>query len=171
MVIRLATKVDIESIMKIIEEAKKFFKINNIPQWQQGTPNENTILEDIRLKQAYVLVDDEDVLGTFALCFQEDASYDHINQGRWLNDFEYGVLHRVAVSKEAKGNGYASMIMKFCEEKALQLGIENLRVDTHRLNESMQRLIAKNNYIYCGVVQVCEVDGERLAYQKVLKKA
>ncbi len=168
MKIRLSTKKDLIEIMKIIDESKKYFKLNGIPQWQNGVPNEETILNDISNKFSYVLCDDDDIVGTFALCFEDDPNYTDIQQGRWLNNYEYGVIHRIAIKQKYKGFGYASLMFQFAEEKAKKHQVENLRIDTHRLNNSMQRLIAKNNFIYCGLVYVSEIDGERLAYHKVL---
>lgn len=45
--------------------------------------------------------------------------------------------------------------------------IKSIRIDTHQDNKSMQRLILKNNFEYCGIIYV-EDGSERLAYEKVL---
>ena len=41
----------------------------------------------------------------------------------------------------------------------------NLRIDTHRDNYVMQRLLEKNGFVRCGLIDLRE-GGERIAYQK-----
>ena len=55
---RKTTEKDLDSVIKIIDEAKEFLKINNIDQWQNGYPNKEVILRDIENDHSYVL-DDE----------------------------------------------------------------------------------------------------------------
>lgn len=166
--LRLTTLNDVDSVMQIIDDAKKYFKVNEIPQWQNGVPSKDTILSDIERGVAYVYEEDDEIIGTLAVFFEDDPNYENIMQGRWLNNSEYAVIHRVAIKQAYKGHGYASNIMKEVELLAKSRGIDNLRIDTHRLNMSMQRLIAKNNFTYCGIVMINDNGelAERLAYQK-----
>ena len=53
--IRQANLNDISGIMKIIQEAQKYFKENGIPQWQNGYPDEKHIQSDIEENGTYVL--------------------------------------------------------------------------------------------------------------------
>ena len=49
-------------------------------------------------------------------------------------------------------------------------GAKNIRVDTHRDNKIMQKLLSTRGYVYCGVIYLA--DGQaRLAYQKVVTEA
>ena len=45
--IRQAAKNDLDQIMPIINEAKKFLKQDGTPQWQSGYPDLKTITADI----------------------------------------------------------------------------------------------------------------------------
>lgn len=168
MELRLTTEEDLESVMQIIEESRKYFKVNEIPQWQNGVPNIETIRHDIARKEAYVLTEDDEIVGTCTIIFEDDPNYEEIHQGRWLNNSEYGVVHRLAIKQGYKGHGYGSNILEGAMQLAKERGIDNLRIDTHRMNQSMQRLIAKNNYTYCGIVYIDDngIKAERLAYQK-----
>ena len=47
-------------------------------------------------------------------------------------------------------------------------GIKNIRVDTHKDNKSMQGLLLKNNYKYCGVIYL-EDGSKRIAFEKEVK--
>ena len=44
--VKRITKTEIESVMEIIYAAQKYFRDNGIDQWQDGYPNEETILND-----------------------------------------------------------------------------------------------------------------------------
>ena len=45
----------------------------------------------------------------------------------------------------------------------------NLRIDTHRDNRIMRRLIEKSGFTYCGVIVLAD-GSERLAYQKITQR-
>lgn len=168
MELRLTTENELKAVMQIIEEARKYFRLNAIPQWQNGVPSLETVSRDMKNGNAYVLMEDDEVVGTCSIFFEDDPDYETIYQGRWLNNSEYVVVHRIAVKQSYKGHGYGSNILQAAEKMAKEKGIDNIRIDTHRLNHSMQRLIAKNNFTYCGIVMVNDngVQAERLAYQK-----
>ena len=44
----------------------------------------------------------------------------------------------------------------------------NVRIDTHRENKTMRRIIERYGFKYCGIIYLLNGD-ERLAYQKTLK--
>ena len=54
--IRQANLNDISGIMKIIQEAQKYFKENGIPQWQNGYPDEKQIQSDIEENGNNILI-------------------------------------------------------------------------------------------------------------------
>lgn len=170
MKLRLTQYDDLDAVLEIIEQAKQYFKVNQIPQWQNGVPSKKTIEEDIASGNGYVLVEEDEIIGICALFFEDDPTYKTIQEGRWLNDYEYVVIHRMAVKQNYKGHGYGSNMIEQIEQLAKEKGIFNLRIDTHKDNHSMQRLIAKNKFTYCGIVTINDNGemAERLAYQKEL---
>ncbi len=169
MIFRKTQVDDLQEVMQIIDDSKIYFKKNDIPQWQEGKPNQDTLINDIEQGYAYLVEEDGEILGIISICFNTEATYELIEQGRWLNQYEYVTIHRIAVKIGSKQQGIGGRLMMFAQEIALEHNINNIRIDTHRLNTNMQRLIARNNYVYCGVVYVGGSDPERLAYQKVLK--
>ena len=48
MILRKTKTTDIPRVMEIINQAKQYFKENDIDQWQDGYPNNMTIQEDIK---------------------------------------------------------------------------------------------------------------------------
>jgi RimJ/RimL family protein N-acetyltransferase len=51
---------------------------------------------------------------------------------------------------------------EFCRKK----GVSLLRIDTHEDNKRMQHILAKNGFVYCGIV--LQNGSDRLAYEKKL---
>ena len=164
---RKTTKKDIESIMKIIEEAKGYFKENKINQWQDGYPNANVIEEDIKNGCSYVLLKDNSVIGTSVIDFSTEETYNKIYQGGWLTNKEYAVIHRIAIDNSYKGLGIASEIIKNAEKLCIKKGIGSIKVDTHRDNISMQKLLKKNGFAYCGIIYL-EDKSVRVAFEKII---
>ena len=55
MKLRKAKHSDLAAIMAIINQAKAYFKSHGINQWQDGYPNEISIVNDIQRNESYVL--------------------------------------------------------------------------------------------------------------------
>lgn len=159
---------DVSEIMTIIRSAQAHFKAQGINQWQNGYPNENSILIDIQNGHSYVLKEGEVIVGTLALIFGIERTYEKIFEGQWHNDDPYAVIHRVAVSPFYKGKGLAYELMKQAEHLCLEQGVKTIRVDTHEMNEPMKGLLKKLEYDYCGIIYL--LDGQkRIAYNKILQ--
>ena len=164
---RKSRKSDIKEIINIIEEAQSYFKANGIDQWQNGYPNEESIMNDIESDESYVLLKDDKVIATAYLSFSGESDYDVIYDGKWISQGDYAVVHRVAVSSNIKGHGVAGELSKYMEKICLENNIKHIKIDTHRQNQSMQRFLSKNGFEYCGVIYL-EDDSERIAFEKVL---
>lgn len=160
--VRKAVDTDIEIILDIIDEARNIMRENgNTTQWSNGYPSREIILEDIMMNQAFLCMHDNTIVGYF--CFIEgknpDPNYNTI-EGAWLNNNPYGVIHRLASGRKAKGIAQKAFDFAFTKTK-------NVRVDTHHDNLPMQNFLKKNGFEYCGVIFVS--DGTpRDAFQKEL---
>lgn len=165
--IKLLTTTNMEDILKITDENKLYLKQHGIDQWQNGYPNEQSFLEDIKQQSLYGLFEEDILLGFFMLSFEREPSYTTIVDGSWKQEGSYGVLHRVCLSNQSKGKGYAQKLIKFSEIEALKRDINALRIDTHEDNNSMRKLLDVMNFEYCGKIAL--LDGSiRLAFEKIL---
>ncbi len=167
MVFRKAEEADVYNIMNIIKQAQDYFKENGINQWQNNYPNSDTIKNDIKNNNSYVLTDNERIVGTVAAVFTGEKTYDIIYEGQWLSNSDYVTIHRIAVDSTLKGQGLSTVIINYIEEMSIKKGIKSIKVDTHRDNTSMQRLLEKNGFQYCGIIYLKD-KSERLAFEKVL---
>lgn len=163
---RKTIKKDVNNVMKIIKQAQDYFKSQGVDQWQNGYPNEETIENDIKNDESYVLEKDGEIVATTMLTFNGEPTYASI-QGKWLSNDKYATIHRVAVDNTHKGKGLSSQIIKYVEKNCLDKGIHSIKVDTHEDNTSMQRLLEKNDFKYCGVIYL-EDDSKRIAFEKLL---
>ena len=159
MQIRLATKADLDAVMRLLDIGRqRMAATGNTQQWVQGYPQRATVEEDLRRGQCYVGEDAGRVVATFVLAEGPDRTYAHIWQGQWLhNDGPYHVIHRMAAENTQRG--VFAEVMKFCKARAA-----NLRIDTHKDNAPMLYNIKKHGFAYCGVIHT-DNGSERLAFQ------
>lgn len=162
-----AVEKDIKNIMNIIEQAQSYFKEQGINQWQDNYPNLETIKSDVDSGASYILLKENNIIATAAVSFSGEKTYESIYDGKWLTNGEFTVIHRIAVDNNYKGLGIASEIIKNVEKLSLNKGIRSIKVDTHEENISMQNLLRKNGFSYCGVIYL-EDKSKRIAFEKVL---
>lgn len=160
MKIRKTTRNDLEAVLRIYEDGRKYMRANgNTDQWKDGYPHRDTILDDIEKEVSFVVTDEnEEIIAVFAFIEGPDITYNKIYNGEWPDDKHYYVIHRIAVSRHRKG--VASFVYEECLKKH-----PVLRIDTHKDNIPMQNSLKKNGFVYCGIIHLLSGD-ERLAYQK-----
>ena len=162
MEIRLAFPNEVDAIMQVIEEAKKCLADAGSTQWQNGYPNTETIIDDIISGQAYVALEEGELLAYAAVTKSPEKAYEAIYDGNWEGkEAEYLVFHRIAVASDVQGQGVAQTFLEGLIEGFDYL---DFRSDTHDQNKVMQHIFEKLGFKQVGKVPV---DGERLAYQKV----
>jgi predicted GNAT family N-acyltransferase len=155
--------------MNIIKDAIDFLKEQGIDQWQNGYPNAEVIISDIKNGYGYVLVDNNNnIVATASVSFDGEPTYQKIYDGTWLSDHPYSVIHRIAVAKDVKGKSISSILIKQIEDLSKKNNIYSIKIDTHKENKRMQKVIASNQFQYCGIIYL-EDKSERLAYEKILR--
>ena len=162
MILRPTKIEDISRVIDIINQAKTYFKNNDIDQWQDGYPNEETIEKDIENNEAYVLEEDGVILGTCMVTIHWEPAYNRI-EGKWILNCPYICVHRIAVVNEYKGKGLASTILD--QVVAMYPDYHSVRMDTHHDNLSMQSFLTKYGFKYCGEITL-KSGALRRAYEK-----
>ena len=150
-------------MLELYAGARAFMAAHGNPnQWgPTNWPPEALLRRDIASGHSYVCVHEGRVVGTFYFIQGKDIepTYVRIEDGAWLDDSPYGVVHRIAGDGSVKGIG------AFCIDWAYeQCG--HLRIDTHGDNTVMQRLVTRLGFVHCGTIHVEEDDYPRLAYEK-----
>lgn len=156
--IEKATLSQLPQIMSIYEKARHFMAQNGNPdQWGDAYPPEEMIRQDILEGKCYVNLEGRNIRAVFYFAVEADPTYSYI-EGAWRSDAPYGVIHRIAVGENGKGAAAECFDFAFSRCK-------NLRIDTHEKNIPMQRCLAKNGFLRCGIIYLEDGD-PRIAYQK-----
>lgn len=165
---RLAVPGDLGRIMEIIAEARRSLAALGIDQWQDGYPGADDIAADIAAGRRWVLTEGGEILASAAVYVGHEETYDELRGGAWGADArEYGIIHRIAVAKAARGRGAASRLVALCREMAVSAGVPCLRCDTHQGNLPMRRMLERNGYVLRGKITL-KTGEERVAYEKML---
>lgn len=162
MTIRISQSNDLDTIMDIYSYARRFMKEHGNPnQWINGYPSAELIMKEIADKNSYVCEDENGtIIGTFCFIPGEDPTYTRIDDGEWLNNDPYYVIHRMATNGKQKG--IAAACLAWCFEHC-----NNIRVDTHHDNTVMQNILDKYGFQRCGIIYTHN-GTPRIAYQKTL---
>ena len=161
--IRLSQIHDLPELMDIFSEARGTIAQLGIDQWQNGYPSQPVIEEDIARGQSYVVEQEGAVQGTFVLV-ETEPTYDRIYEGNWTFD-DYIAIHRVAVKVACRGTGITEAIIRYATDQARTIGRRALRIDTHRGNIPMRRMLEKNGFEYRGIIFLAD-GAHRVAYEK-----
>ncbi|WP_242363813.1 GNAT family N-acetyltransferase [Limosilactobacillus antri] len=158
---------DLPAINRIIKDAKDALKAAGSPQWQDGHPNQRTIINDITHHLSWALVVDEEVVGVATLLPGPERSYQDLQGGTWNDDDNpYLTIHRVAINSQYQGQHLSTFLFSNLLTIGQERGYTNFRIDTHRLNKAMQAVAQKFGFQYRGTVQVDDqIDPARLAYE------
>ncbi|MDE7021256.1 MAG: N-acetyltransferase [Lachnospiraceae bacterium] len=147
--------------MNIYSYAREQMRLSGNPhQWGTDRPLPETVWNDIRQKQSYVIVQKELICGVFAFIIGTEPTYQFIENGAWLNEAPYGTIHRIAGNGQT--GGILAKALSFCGRKN-----SNIRIDTHDDNHIMQHLLQKYGFQKCGYIYVDD-GSRRIAYQRIL---
>ncbi len=162
--IRKGTIEDLDEIMDVYAAAREFMRKSGNPnQWGTTHPAREIIVNDIKEGKSYVVVDDGLIVANFFFDIMEDPTYKVIEDGKWLNNDSYGVIHRIGSNGRAKGVLPVALELAFSKT-------DNVRIDTHEDNKVMQHLLSKNGFTRCGIIHLLNGD-PRIAYHKCISKA
>lgn len=152
--VRIADLKDFEKIMKIYKYAQDYMiQSGNPTQWGHFYPDEELIRSDIHQNACKVIYDENGIHGVCALFEGADPTYEHIEDGNWLNDEPYLTIHRLA--GDGQVHGLFQCVADYCKNIS-----RNIRVDTHANNRIMQKLMETS--VYKGYKQdKIEMRGDR----------
>ncbi|HEW1905764.1 TPA: GNAT family N-acetyltransferase [Streptococcus pneumoniae] len=131
MEIRLAFPNEVDAIMQVMEDAKKCLADAGSDQWQNGYPNADVIIDDIISGQAYVALEEGELLAYAAVTKSPEEAYEAIYEGNWqAGESEYLVFHRIAVAADTHAE---NKVMQHIFEKLGFKQVGKVPVDGERL--------------------------------------
>ena len=162
--VRKATYADLNDAMRIYDYARETMRKNgNHSQWINGYPSRELLKGDLENGDLYI-IEGEDGLAHAVFMFSTiaDETYDVIENGAWLNDEPYGVIHRIGSDGAIRG------ALSSAVSYALQ-HVKNIRIDTHADNSIMQNALKKAGFMQCGTIY-CFDGSPRIAFQLTTSK-
>ena len=160
--VRNAKMEDLAVIGNIYTYARKFMAENGNPhQWGKTNPPEEVLIEDIRRSVLFVLEEEGDIHGVFYFAQEEDPTYALIEDGSWLSESHYGVIHRIA--SDGSG-GIFSEAVNYCRSLT-----NHLRIDTHHDNHIMQKVVEKHGFSRRGIIYIAD-GSPRIAYEWIAQE-
>lgn len=162
---RKASGGDIPAILDIIADARTFMASSGVCQWTPAYPARGHIEADVTAGTGHVLTDGELILAYGNIGYDGDPAYGSL-EGQWLSRQPYVVLHRLAVSAQARGLGLGRLFLRCVEEHALNRGIKSFKVDTSESNAAMRHLLTTSGFTLCGFIAFREL--RLLGFEKVL---
>ena len=166
-IFRKAQREELPAIWIILQQAIQRRKDDGSSQWQDGYPNPEVIGHDIEKGVGFVLTSNNIIIGYTAVLLNDEPAYDNL-EGTWLTQGAFVVFHRVAISKDYLGKGYAKKLMEGIENYAIQNNIYSVKADTNYDNDAMLALFEKSGYSHCGTVYFR--NSPRRAFEKILNK-
>ncbi len=170
---RATEEKDMAGVVKLWEQARAYFSLQGIDQWQDGYPNRESLAQDRAAGESYVLIDEktpeERVCATALISFRPEPDYRVIWGGEgWQGAEPCAVIHRVAVDDGLKGQGLAGILLGHAQDMCRARGITCIRMDTHEDNRSMRRFLEKNGFLLRGRIRLGRDGSLRVAYEKIL---
>ncbi len=169
---RPVTAADAEAVDLLFRQARNYLKKHRVDQWQTDYPGKEDVYADIESGEGYVMTCGGQVAGYFCLSSQPEPAYDALTDGKWRFDGPYTVIHRSCVGAEYRGTGLSERLISAAEELTRAMGVGSIRVDTHRHNEPMKKLLRRCAFQFRGnvIYQVGEGhDPRRQGFEKGLK--
>lgn len=159
---RLAKEEDVQFAADCFDCAREYQKEQGFLQWTDEYPNITTAIEDVKSKKGFIYYEKSALIGYVCIDFDGELTYNEI-QGEWKTNQKYAVVHRLALSKSARGKGFSKEIFRLIKEFCIENNVFSIRVDTDKNNEIMQNILRKESFEYCGVIYF--QGGPKLAYE------
>jgi len=141
---------DLSKVHELTQKCARHMIDNGIFQWDLQYPSLEVLKQDIKLKQLWKFVENNEIQGIIVITEIEDEEY---KQVKWLSsDYRNIYIHRLAVLPEYQGMGYAQKLMDYAENYAKSHEYKSIRLDTFSKNPRNQRFYEQRNYKRLGSV-------------------
>lgn len=156
---------EVDACYDLIDQGREFQRKQGFVQWTSDYPQREHVASDIEAGRGYALKDESGhVAGYICIDFGGEPAYDSI-KGQWRSKEPSGVLHRMAISPNYRGQGLGGVLLLECERICKEKGVTYLRADTSPDNTRMQHVFEKVGYVRCGFVELHGSD--KIAYDKL----
>lgn len=171
--IRIANIDDAIYVQEVLDDAKALFRSEGSDQWQDldNYPNINTTISDINKKQMYVYEIDKKVVGCIVLSKEKEEAYNKVYNGKWIEENNYYVIHRLSVRNGYYKKGIAKALINYAESITKKDNVKSIKVDTKKENIRMLSLLKTLGFKEVGIIHLLRkdvLDVKRVALEKTL---
>ncbi|WP_263703481.1 GNAT family N-acetyltransferase [Bacillus thuringiensis] len=147
--IRTAIEGESDSVITLLKEVAEWLQHKEVDQWQYLLGGEATaeILECIREKYTYVVMKENEIVGTVTVSPKQNEWDERIFGKAEVADSLY--IHRFAVKRKYMGNGIGEWMLRWIEEN-VQHDKEFLKLDCVGHNRILNDFYKKNGFEYVG---------------------
>ncbi|MGE6539343.1 GNAT family N-acetyltransferase [Bacillus luti] len=147
--IRTATEKESDSIITLLKEVARWLQHKEVDQWQYLLGEEATaeILEAIRANYTYVVMKEDEIVGTVTVSPKQNEWDEHIFGKEEVSDSLY--IHRFAVKRKYKGNGIGEWMLRWIEEN-VQHDKEYFKLDCVGHNRTLNDFYKRSGFEYVG---------------------
>ncbi len=186
--IEIADEGDVEDCWQVVHECALDMQARGSKQWNDGYPDRETIVQDIKEQKGYLLRIDGRVAAYACITLDGEAAYEERNGflGQWLppsgmvphitsdspslshrfkGRAQYVTIHRSAVALDFRGRGLSKLLFWHAECLARYYFKNSVRFDTNYDNSAMLHLGRKLGYTRTGLCQYQK--GERICFEKL----
>ena len=143
---------DIDELMLCYDLARnRMINEGNLSQWDNKIVFKKEIEEYINKNLLYKVLLNNEIVGCFAYILTGENAYSII-KGDWLNDSKYVTIHKIMSKYNNKGIG--SFMIDIVKNMAINDGICNIKIDTHKNNISMNKFLINKGFKYCGIISL-----------------
>lgn len=148
--IRKATYLDIDAILKVTKACAQYMIDKHIFQWNESYPNRAAFINDVERGELYVLEVENHIIGAITISTYMDSEYIPV---KWLTSNNNNLyIHRLAVQPKQQGKGHAQKLMNYAEEMAIKNNYSSIRLDTFSKNERNQKFYELRGYKKLGEI-------------------
>lgn len=141
--IRKAVEADLDELIELYKACTIRMNKAGLFNWHSSYPDHETISGDIKRGTLYILERDR-IHGAMTLNDEQPIEYIEINWEYLTGPFL--VVHRLAISPDHQGKGYAVYLMDYAEKLAESSGCQSIRMDVYTINIPGINLYKKLNY-------------------------
>lgn len=147
--IRIASEEESDCIINLLKEVAHWLQDKEVDQWQYLLGGEATaeILEGISKKYTYVVVKEDEIVGTVTVSSKQNEWDERIYGKEEVSNSLY--IHRFAVKRKYKGNGIGEWILQWVEEN-VQSDKEYLKLDCVGHNRTLNDFYKRCDFEYIG---------------------
>ena len=151
MIFRLGDKRDLPELCSLLERAKEALERQEIFQWDEAYPNEETLAGDIGRGELFVGVDQGGARVFYVLNRECNREYEN---GAWkYPHVPHYIIHRLCVDPAFQGQGLGKQAMEHMESQVISLGAGAVRLDAFMENPSALGFYRKLGYDIVGYAQ------------------